>query len=585
MKSIIKKASTVLMASILLVGLAACSEGNNNAANNAGSGTDAANGTKPADTKELYKINVYSQLANFSGKQGGWFAKVLKDKFGLEVNIISQNLEGGANKFATTMASGNLGDLVVFGSDGQDYRDAIKAGMVLDWTQNGLLDQYGKDLMANVPKAIEKNKTYFGDGKAVYGVGFDAAADGATGSADGNTMTYQSDMRWDLYQKLGSPKIENMEAILPVLKKMQELEPKSDSGRPTYAFSLWADWDGNMMTLAKQFAAMQGYDESGLLLVSADEEKYQDLLSEDGYYLRTLKLYYDANQMGLVDPDSLTQKFDDVSNKFRDGQVLYSWFPWLDSAYNTPNHTDAGKGFAMVGFDNQKIYSYGQNPYGGNRLWAIGSKAKQPERIMEFLNWMYSPEGVMTQTNGPEGLTWEMKDGKAVLTDFGKKALKDTTTQVPDEFGGGQYKDGTNQMNNTSLKVSNINPNTNEPYDWNSWSSVLEDNPNPVDKSWREAVGALTPHELLEKNGQIAVNQQLPEPAAIMDQTLNQKLNQVATVIKQYSWRMVFAKNDQDYDKLKTEMINKAKGLGYDELINWQADQTKKVFEQRKLNS
>ncbi|QYR19571.1 hypothetical protein KZ483_16860 [Paenibacillus sp. sptzw28] len=68
-------------------------------------------------------------MANFSGEQGGWFGKIVQDKFGLKLNIISQNLEGGANKFATQMASGNLGDFVVFGSDGQDYRDAIKAGM------------------------------------------------------------------------------------------------------------------------------------------------------------------------------------------------------------------------------------------------------------------------------------------------------------------------------------------------------------------------------------------------------------------------------------------------------------------------
>ncbi|WP_274653869.1 extracellular solute-binding protein [Paenibacillus humicola] len=577
MKSIFKKAPAVVMSSVLLAGLAACSGG--------GSTADGTGSGAKDDSKDVYKIDVYSQLANFSGKQGGWFAKVIKDKFGIEMNIISQNLEGGANKYATQMASGNLGDLVVFGTDGQDYLDAIKAGALLDWTKDGLLDKYGQDIVKTLPQAIDKQKKFYGDGKSVYGIGFDAAANGASGPSEGNTMTYQLDMRWDLYQKMGSPKIKTMEDILPVLKKMQELEPKSDSGRPTYGFSLWSDWDGNMMTLAKQFACMYGYDESNMLLVSADQDKYQGLLDADGFYLRTLKLYYDANQMGLVDPDSLTQKFDDVSNKYRDGQVLFSWFPWLDSAYNTPNHTDQGKGFEMVGFDQQRIYSYGQNPYGGNRIWSIGSKAKHPEKLMQLIDWLYTPEGVMTMTNGPEGLTWEMKDGKAVLTDFGKKALRDGTTQVPDQWGGGQYKDGTNQINNTTLKISNINPNTGEPYDWNSWSSVLKDNPNPVDKSWRETTGALTPHELLQKNNQLAINKALPEPAAVMDQTLNQKLNQVATVIKQYSWKMVFAKNDSEFNQLKDEMISKAKGLGYDDLVKWQAEQTQKVFAQRKQGS
>ena len=46
---------------------------------------------------------------------------------------------------------------------------------------------------------------------------------------------------------------------------------------------------------------------------------------------------------------------------------------------------------------------------------------------MEFINWLYTPEGMMTTLNGPEGLTWEMKDGKAALTDFGKKAMRDSS--------------------------------------------------------------------------------------------------------------------------------------------------------------
>ena len=38
---------------------------------------------------------------------------------------------------------------------------------------------------------------------------------------------------------------------------------------------------------------------------------------------------------------------------------------------------------------------------------------------------------------GPEGLTWEMKDGKPVLTDFGVKAFVDIdeSLKVPDEWG------------------------------------------------------------------------------------------------------------------------------------------------------
>lgn len=128
---------------------------------------------------------------------------------------------------------------------------------------------------------------------------------------------------------------------------MQELEPKNEQGKKTYAFSLWSDWDGNYkMTLAKQFANMLGYDEipDTAVYVKADEEKYYDFLSEDSWYMKSLKLYYEANQMGLLDPDSLTQKFDDVVAKYKDGRILFSWFPWLGAAnYNTAERTAEGK--------------------------------------------------------------------------------------------------------------------------------------------------------------------------------------------------------------------------------------------------
>ena len=148
-----------------------------------------------------------------------------------------------------------------------------------------------------------------------------------SGPSDGNTMTYQVDMRWDLYQKLGSPKMTEMEDILPVLKKMQELEAEERFRQRTYGLSLWGDWDGNYMTLAKQPGSIYGYDlsdgfnEGTLLEISANEEKYQGILDDNSYYLRSLKFYYDANKMGLLDPDSMTQKFEDVVNKYKDGEL------------------------------------------------------------------------------------------------------------------------------------------------------------------------------------------------------------------------------------------------------------------------
>lgn len=604
----VKRVFLVLMAAIMAAATAACAADDKKtaespaatasapAASTAPSPSPGASGSSGLDHSKPLKLTVFSTTANYAGIQPGWFGKIIKDKFNIELDIVASNLTGGDTKISAMMASGNLGDIVIFGDDKNHYPNAIKGNLLLDWTKDSLLDKYGADIVKTFPKAIQKAKAAFGGGSAVYGIGNNVATN-PTGPSEGKDMTWGPDLRWDLYQKIGAPSINSVEDYLTVLKKMQELEPKTEQGKKTYAFSLWSDWDGNYkMTLAKQFANMFGYDEipDTAVYVKADEEKYYDFLSEESWYMKSLKLYFQANQMGLLDPDSLTQKFDDVVAKYKEGRILFSWFPWLGAAnYNTPERTAEGKGFALVPFKGELMYSTGFNVYGGNGIIAIGAKAKEPARIMEFINWMYTPEGAMLSAgsgtaipNGPKGLTWDFNaSGKPVVTDFGWKAYADQQgTKIPDNYGGGDFYYGSNQMNFSFVVPAMVNPQTNEPFDHNLWKSTLERNPNKLESSWREKMGVLTAKEYFEKNKQIAVAPQGftgKEPLK-MDKTLEQKNKQIGTVIQQMSWKLVFAKDQAEYDKLNKEMHDKVNGLGYGEVLDFSVKKAQELFEARK---
>lgn len=593
-----KKRSLILfLVCVLMVFATACNNGNNNAPNAAStespaqtdsSSTDNAAGGNTASESDgitdwskepEVTLSVFSLLANYSGEQPGWFAKLVKDKFNIKLNIV----QGSTDKVATQMASGDLGDLVV-GMGGKNFTDSIKAGMLLDWTKDGLVDKYGKNMQKYAPQALEANSKQYGNGTSIYGIGNNVG--NGDGPSEGATMTFGPYLRWDLYQQLGSPKIRTLDDYLPVLKQMQELQPKSEAGKKTYGFSLWSDWDGDFSTLAKVTAQFYGYAETdgfnsgNLLLVKADEAKYQQILDEDSYYMKGLKFYFDANQMGLLDPDSLTQKFGDVSNKIKDGQVLFAQFPWLVNVYNTPNHTSEGKGFTLVPFEEQVIYSNGFNPYGSNWMWSIGAKTKHPERVMAFLDWMYSPEGVMEGYHGPKGMAWDLDaDGKPTLTELGQQAMYNPDTPLPEEFGGGIWSEGAGnfgKLNNGTLITSSIHPETGEPYDFNLWNSTLTRNPDPVTQSWREAMGVLTDKEWFVKNNQVAVMKPFFNGQAPAEEPSDIKLkhSQVGKVIKEFSWKMMFAKDQAEYDSLKEQMVKKAKGMGYDDVIAWEAEQT-----------
>ncbi len=52
----------------------------------------------------------------------------------------------------------------------------------------------------------------------------------------------------------------------------------------------------------------------------------------------------------------------------------------------------------------------------------------------------------------------------------------------------------------------------------------------------------------------------------------------VGDVLKTISWRMVFAKDEAEYNALKAEMIEKAEGMGINDFVEWfDAEYTKAI--------
>ncbi|MFR6162973.1 MAG: hypothetical protein ACLUJR_08120 [Mediterraneibacter gnavus] len=164
------------------------------------------------------------------------------------------------------------------------------------------------------------------------------STDAATESSEGLEPTFGPYIRWDYYKELGYPKMENLDDFLDVLEGMQKLaREKKKAAEDIYAISLFKDWDDNMMNNAKQPACMYGYDEVGFVLSKADGTEEQSILDDDSIYMDVLDFFYEANQRGLVDPDSTTQNYDTWSAKYTDGKVLYCPWPWVGQ--NLYNHS------------------------------------------------------------------------------------------------------------------------------------------------------------------------------------------------------------------------------------------------------
>ena len=69
-------------------------------------GTEAAQGAAPEVSHDTeMTIEIYDKAANYQGIQSGWYGKVLKDKFNIQLNIIAPQVSGDANSLYQTRSA------------------------------------------------------------------------------------------------------------------------------------------------------------------------------------------------------------------------------------------------------------------------------------------------------------------------------------------------------------------------------------------------------------------------------------------------------------------------------------------------
>ncbi len=505
---------------------------------------------------ETIEITVFSQLANYSGKLTGWFAEVMKREFNCEMTIIPDT----DGMFDTRMESGDLGDIVVFGSNGDQYQRAVKEGMLYDFNQDDLLANYGPYLQENMPYALDNNanlnETVTGE-KTVYGFGHNVASS----PDDHEAFFYTMDVRWDLYKELGYPEINNLDEFYKLMVDMKGICPTDENGNETYATSLWPDWDGNMVMYVKSFATCYwGYDEMGFGLYDVENGDFHYALEEGGPYLESLKFFNKLYQAGLIDPNSMTQTYNEMSEKVTAGGTFFSIFDYAGSQlYNTENHLTEGKAmYPMIPNDATPL-CYGMNVLGGNRIWTIGANTEYPELCMAIINYLTTPEGYMTYNYGPKDLCWYYdEEGNSYLTELGEAAQADRKgTIMPDEWGGGNFNDGTFQANNTTWSKDASNPDSNgETYNYINWKSQRKDETYDILQDWRDKYGQYTSQDYMNTtNFKVALGTPYTESKRTDD--LKIIWEQVAECLVNYTWQAIYAENDEEYDRIVNEMITK----------------------------
>ena len=63
--------------------------------------------------------------------------------------------------YETRMESGNLGDIVIWGNDSDEYMQAVEKGMLFDWNEDDIPSDYGPYIKEHMPYALERRTPTF----------------------------------------------------------------------------------------------------------------------------------------------------------------------------------------------------------------------------------------------------------------------------------------------------------------------------------------------------------------------------------------------------------------------------------------
>lgn len=535
-----------------------------------GSGNSAD--VQKKDDGKLITVNVYAETANYQGILKGWLAHEIKDKFNIRLKIISPNVSGGGDTlFDTRSAAGNLGDIVITHSNNGRAKKLVQAGLVSDMTPY----LKGMKYIKQYRKATDSISKLAGK-KGVWGIPSNVSSESPLLPSEGVEPTSSPSIRWDYYAKVGYPKLNTLDDLVPTLNKMQALARKENPGKKIYAVSLFKDWDDNMMSNARQIGFFYGYNALGFVQAKADGSDYQSIIDSNSQYVKALRFFNELDRAGLVDPDSTTQNYEQMVSKYKQGLDLFSFWYFIGrSSYNTTANLKAGRGFEMAPIKDLKVYSDGFKTQGDQNFIALGSKATHKQRLVKFINWLYSPEGESANNGavggaaGIEGWTWKMEGKQPVLTDYGKKALLETSgdIDVPASRGGGNFAKGNWALNYPAIQQNSINPKTGYPYAYLNWPSVNKELSSKLTDDWSKHMGgATTTMGYLKAHKQLMVAPGASYNPPEEDSATATTRNQVRTQIVNSSWKMVFASSDSEFNSLLKSMQTTVRGLGYDKL-------------------
>ncbi|MBH0230777.1 extracellular solute-binding protein [Halobacillus sp. KCTC 3957] len=489
---------------------------------------------------------TFDWYVNFSWFTTKWGHNVVSDyiteKTGVRINFISPK-GNESEKINTMIASGSLPDFITIG-----------------WWEDGFEKMIEQDLVLPLDELADTHDPYF------YKVTDDAKLEWYK-QEDGHVYGYPNassspedfDRYKDIkpsnqtflvhkgmYEAIGEPDMRTPEGFLNALKKAKEHFPEVN-GEPLIPLGLHEfTSEGN--------DSLEDYLQNFLAIPMEKDGEIYDRKT-DFEYIRWLKTFRQANEMGLLAKDIFIDKRSQMEEKIAEGRYFAMLYQRSDMeaqqkllyAKDPDSVYIAVDGPANSNFDEPTLPADGIS---GWTVTLISKDVKDPERAIRFLSYLISDEGQKDVFFGKKGVTWETVDGE-------KQFLPQVLDQLQSDRGAFNQKYGASY---TYWMLMDTN-------------KYLEWSPEPIDPikqpiEWTKGKTVnFSEYEGIDPTG--------TSGAGIAAGKIDEEWGRVLPLL-------LLAESDEEFDQLFRSFLEKREELGYS-LVE---QHRQKMFEenQEKLN-
>jgi putative aldouronate transport system substrate-binding protein len=529
-----------------------------------------ATATAFAKDEDLVRLRVISR----NNTNGGLFKDTYwtdywAEKLGIELELIPFS-EG---KIEALMAADDLPDIVFESDDAARVKALVESGQLIALSdhQDALPNYYARRqlFIKYATTAYDNN----GDGK-LYVLPRETGM-----SLNGSDMPNIGKIRFDLYAKLGYPEINDPWEFLDLIKQMVELYPANSAGQKTFGFSMFPSWDDyyphNVQALP--VFGNSEFDRHGSApysLINRETLEISNILDKDSKFIESLRFAFAANQMGIMDPDSMTQSWESWNEKSQAGRILYLYWQWCGGGNEVDGkdarNADDPTGYTLFVNNGSKTRILPDALLGPPAGFGIGHNTKHLDKALAYLDTLCNPDELFFLVNGPQGEMWDLDEN-------GKPYLIEEFRNRPSEervfSSGGSPGDGLYKMSIYPFSPNNYSEKYQSMVDSGLWdNTIAAQEVSKLDQLWADHYGydrynRIVFREWLDKNGygvEYPLAENLLAPPSD-DMLFTAKA--IADIVVPSCWQAIFAGSEEEFNQIVDSMISDANALGLEDLL------------------